>query len=329
MAVFTTLDFDDIHTLIQPYGIGDLISFSGVSAGLENTNYAITTSSNHLAGEYGHDQQGEYFLTIFEELPENDLPFHLSFLETLGQHTIPVSIPVRDYDGKSIQLVAGKPAVLCPRLTGHHPSRPTEVQCERMGAMLASIHHIGESVDYDKGGIRDIHWLKAVYARVKPELSPEEQSTCEEILAEYTQLYEAATLPQTILHGDLFRDNALFDGDTITGVIDFFSAGKGFALYDIAVSANDWCIKSGRLDQTKLTAFIKGYESVRELTSEEKANWPLMLKLTALRFWLSRIEAQARIKSHPHELNTFKSPEPFKALFSSFCSLHEDSLHLP
>ncbi len=315
MAVFTTLDFDEINALIQPYGIGDLVSFSGVSAGLENTNYAITTSSNHMAEEYGHDRQGEYFLTIFEELPENDLPFHLGLLETLGNKGIPVSIPVRDYDGKSIQTIAGKPAVLCPSLQGHHPGDASVPQCEAMGDMLARIHEISDGVDYHKGGIRDVKWLQKTLAQVESGLSDDERQLCHQTMDDYLQVCKENNLPSTIIHGDLFRDNALFDGNNLTGVIDFFSAGRGFALYDIAVSANDWCVSGDHLDADKLQAFAQGYSAHRPFTDEEKAHWPLFVKLTAMRFWLSRIQAHQRILSHPHELNTFKSPEPFRRLF--------------
>lgn len=328
MAVFTTLDFDEINTLIKPYGIGELIRFSGVSAGLENTNYAITTSSNHMAEEYGHDREGEYFLTIFEELPENDLPFHLGLLELLGRKQIPVSIPVRDYDGKNIQMVYQKPAVLCPSLQGHHVQNPSLVQCERMGQMLARIHDVSGDMDYQGGGIRDIHWLTDTLSKVSSTLSQDELTACKQVLEEYKAVSQADKLPKTIIHGDLFRDNALFDGEEITGVIDFFTAGRGFMVYDLAVCANDWCVSHTLLDKDKLASFIKGYELLRKLTDDEKAVWPLMLKVTAMRFWVSRIQAVKRIQSHPHELNTFTSPEPFRQLFFYYVNSESESLSL-
>ncbi|MCY4044818.1 MAG: homoserine kinase [Cellvibrionales bacterium] len=328
MAVFTTLDFDEINALIKPYGIGELIRFSGVSAGLENTNYAITTSSNHMAEEYGYDCEGEYFLTIFEELPENDLPFHLGLLELLGRKHIPVSIPVRDYDGKNIQMVNQKPAVLCPRLEGHHVQNPSLSQCEKMGVMLARIHEVSHAMEYQGGGIRDVEWLNDAFAKVTDTMTSDELAACQQVLDEYNAECVADSLPKTIIHGDLFRDNALFDGDDITGVIDFFTAGRGFMIYDMAVCANDWCVANGALDNDKLASFIKGYESLRALTDAEKAVWPLMLKITALRFWVSRIQAVKRIQSHPHELNTFTSPEPFKQLFFYYVSSEPQNLSI-
>ena len=155
MAVYTTLEKDEIDTLISRYGIGDVISFEGVSAGMENTNYAIVTSSNHLAQDVGHNLQGEYFLTIFEELPENDLPFHLDLLELLDRKQIPVSAPIRDYDGAMIHQLHGKPAVLCPRLQGQHLDEPRTFHCALIGSTLAKIHQNASEMEYEHGGIRD------------------------------------------------------------------------------------------------------------------------------------------------------------------------------
>ena len=98
-------------------------------------------------------------------------------------------------------------------------------------------------------------------------------------------------LPKGPVHGDLFRDNALFDGGRLTGVLDFYFAGCDAFLFDIAVCLNDWCVDAATgCPQDALTAaFLGGYESVRMLLSCERSMLPEMRRAGAFRFWLSRL----------------------------------------
>jgi homoserine kinase type II len=93
------------------------------------------------------------------------------------------------------------------------------------------------------------------------------------------------------VHADLFRDNALFDGEQLTGVFDFYFAGCDALLFDIAVCLNDWCVDgcTSRQHDGRADAFLSGYESVRMLTPPERALLPAMRRAGAFRFWLSRL----------------------------------------
>jgi homoserine kinase type II len=99
-----------------------------------------------------------------------------------------------------------------------------------------------------------------------------------------------AALPRGPIHGDLFRDNVMFEGKTLAGVFDFYFAGVDCLLFDIAVALNDWCIdlESGRLAEDRAEAFVQAYESVRMLESAELRLLPALMRAAAFRFWLSR-----------------------------------------
>jgi len=97
-------------------------------------------------------------------------------------------------------------------------------------------------------------------------------------------------LPHGVIHGDLFRDNVLFEEDQLGGFIDFYYACHDVLAYDVAIAVNEWCIEEdGRFDVVKRDAFLQAYQAVRPFEQAEQQQWQALLRRAALRFWLSRL----------------------------------------
>ncbi len=62
----------------------------------------------------------------------------------------------------------------------------------------------------------------------------------------------------------LFRDNTLFEGNQLKGILDFYELNKDEFLFDIAITLNDFCTEypSVHLNEDKAIAFLNAYESI-------------------------------------------------------------------
>ena len=123
-------------------------------------------------------------------------------------------------------------------------------------------------------------------------------------------------LPSGIIHADLFKDNVLLDGETVAGFIDFYYACNGDFIYDLAIAVNDWArTADNTLDHTLEAAFIRGYESVRPLSDEERAYYPTAQRAGCIRFWVSRLLDFHFPQSG--EMTFIKDPNAFRDLLLS------------
>jgi homoserine kinase type II len=143
-----------------------------------------------------------------------------------------------------------------------------------------------------------------------PHLAADDQLLLQTTL-QFQENLNTTALPSGVIHADLFRDNVLFDGDKVGGLIDFYYAYRDAFIYDLAITVNDWCVQNdGKLDAIKLEAMLQAYQAVRPLELAEQAAFNSMLRIAALRFWLSRL--YDKIYPQDGELTHAKNPDHFK-----------------
>ena len=280
MSVFTPVSEAELAQWLRNYSVGALVALEPIRAGIENTNYFVTTA------------QGRYVLTLFERLPGEELPFYLGLMAHLARHGIPCPAPIADLSDQYLQHLNGKPAALVTRLPGRSVEQPDEGACATLGMLLARMHLAGRSYAAYLENPRGSRWWRLAAREVAPHLDAAKKRLLEEELA-FQGLQRSPDLPRGPVHADLFRDNALFEDGRLVGVIDFYFAGVDALLYDLAVCANDWCLASPaadrRLEPRRTRALLSGYAGVRPVGELERAAWPVLLRAAALRFWLSRL----------------------------------------
>ena len=186
-------------------------------------------------------------------------------------------------------------------------------ECAELGALLARMHLAGRSYPEYLDNPRGPKWWRAAARAVRPFLDAGAQALLDEELR-FQALYRFPDLPRGPVHADLFRDNALFEGGRISGVIDFYFAGVDCLLFDLAVCANDWCLVDAErdrgLDPAQVRALLQAYAALRPFSALERGAWPVMLRAAALRFWLSRLHdfhlPRAGVLVHAHDPAHFR-----------------------
>ena len=298
MSVYTSVSVAEATDLLALYDVGRLVSITGITEGIENSNFFVSTT------------QGEYVLTVFE----HHQPHELHYFMTLMQHwatTLPVACPIEQRNGKFLIGVKAKPAALIKRLPGEHLAHPTLQQCATLGAVTARMHISAEAFPLHRPPDRGNAWRLQTAYSLMPQLSSQDAALLEHELA-FQQAFNFELLPKGTIHADLFRDNMLFVGDTLTGILDLYFACYDSWLYDLAIVVNDWCTDTnGQQDPKRVQSCLDAYQALRPWTALEQAYWPAVLRAAALRFWLSRLAAQL----NPREgaIAWQKDPDEFRA----------------
>lgn len=282
MAVFTSVSLDDLRPWLKQFPLGEALSIHGISSGIENSNFFITT------------ERGEYVLTLFEKLSFDQLPFYLNLMRHLAERDVLVPAPVANDRGEILHKLNGKPASIVTKLEGQCQLSPEPVHCAEVGAMLAKMHLAGQDFPIHQPNLRGLAWWRETAPIVMPYLPEDAQSALRAELA-FQETFAASTtyhdLPNGPAHADLFRNNVMFDGVRLTGFFDFYFAGWDTWLFDLAVTVNDWCIDldTGIFDDARLAAMLNAYAAVRPFNEAERNSWQALLRAAAFRFWLSRL----------------------------------------
>ncbi len=306
MSVYTELSFDDIAAIVADYDLGALRDFSGIAAGIENSNFFVTTD------------RGRFVLTIFERMDGETLPWFMRLMCHLSDRGLACPAVQRRKNGDLLfrYLAAQqetKWGCIVSCLPGGVVDHLSTAQLESAGATLARLHAAGADFSPARANPTGREWLRQTAERVAPAVRQRYGGEAADLLDDELA-WQAEQgwdgLPTGIIHGDYFCDNILFEGDRVSGVIDFYYAHSASYVMDIAIAINALSIHLQPEDDARMAALLRGYGGVRPLREEEQQALPGLLRLAALRFWLSRLFDA--IFPRPGAMTQVKEPEEYR-----------------
>jgi homoserine kinase type II len=281
MAVYTAIDESSLGAFLAAYDVGAALRLEGIAEGVENSNFLLVT------------ERGRFILTLYERrVAPADLPFFLGLMDHLAARGVPCPTPVHGRDGEALRSLCGRPAAVVSFLEGESPRRVRAAHCAAVGAALAELHLAGAGFGMARPNALSVHAWRPLFEacragadHVLPGLETEVDRELGELEAEWPD-----GLPRGVIHADLFPDNVFFQGEQVTGIIDFYFACVDIIAYDLAVCLNAWCFEpDGAFNITKARQMLAAYRARRAFTPRELAALPLLARGAALRFLLTRL----------------------------------------
>ncbi|MBX3184401.1 MAG: homoserine kinase [Polyangiaceae bacterium] len=279
MARLTPVSAREAARIAADFGL-TFVGLTEVDGGSVNSNFRLETA------------EGAWFLRVFEEQDADGAARELALLRELAERGVPTTLPPRRLDGLEVSSIGGKPAAIYPWFRGEMvcTQAATPARCEQVAAALAQVHLVSAELPHAPLGRFEPEHLWERLARVRRSKRADLLSAVEraEAALERVEAMRSAELPSGLIHGDLFRDNVLWQGQRLAALLDFESACHGRFVFDLMVLIHAWCF-THQFELDRVAAVLRGYQWVRPLSDAERAALTTEGELAALRFVCTRL----------------------------------------
>ncbi len=294
MARYTTLSSSELSDIVAQYPIGVFLKLEEVPGGFGNSNYKLTTTT------------GEFLLKICDEKDPAELKMQISLLQHLSEHAYPTVYPILTKDRRPVTHEMVGSVMLYPFLQGKQPqSSPRTL--EQLGEALAKLHHI-PPIDGLPRFAMGISQMLPFFKEVQGTQFAAHPFV--ELLRSQLESMKSkldAPLPKGLLHGDLFLDNTLFDGDQMVAILDFEEGCYDVLLLDVGMTIIGCCYTpQHKLNLKAAQRFLGAYNAVRSLTEKEWEHLDCFVHYAALSIAFWRFRQFNIRRPDPHRTDTYQ-----------------------
>ena len=231
MAVYTKINQSDIDIINNKFNIEKILSFQGITKGIENTNYILKSKNK------------KFILTIFEKrvLPK-EIPFFMKLMDHLNDSKINCPRPLKTKDKNYLIKLKNKTACIVTFLSGKDKKKVNESDCYAIGKAIAKMHMVTKKIKFTRKNSMGVKYLKPLLQSIK--FKSNKGSNLKKFLFNnFNDIKKnwPKKLPSGIIHGDLFVDNIFFNKNKLSGIIDFYFAANDYYMYEIAICINALC----------------------------------------------------------------------------------------
>lgn len=232
---------------------------------------------------------------------ETEIAEELRLLKLLREKGVSVSYPIADKNQTYIQQIPApeglRYGVLFSFAEGQKIRNMDEENCRALGTLMARMHQVTlnlrlERVDYT---VQELALLPYQYAQKHYAESLEEMQFVKNAGGYLEGVFgqaDTSQLRKGVVHLDLWYDNMSITDDSTITLFDFDFCGNGWLLLDVAYFAVQLFNTEPDKEryEVKMAAFYGGYESIADLSEEEKRLMPHAALVT----WLFYLGVQSQ-----------------------------------
>ncbi|KKU28757.1 MAG: Homoserine kinase [Candidatus Amesbacteria bacterium GW2011_GWA2_47_11b] len=274
-----------LKTDLETQSVSDVLAFFGIEIPREITRIGDGIANHSYIAK---TNQGEYVVKFLVAQTTKNIENDIIIQKQLRRVGINTPLYIQNKDGRYIFNNNDTSAVVSERIDGVIPRKVMGKLAKDIGQKLAIFH---KSV------------LKLSYPNNKGLMNPKVSGIVSELFAQ--------SLPKGIIHGDLHNGNILVDPaekDSVVAILDFEEAGENLYIVDLAVTLMSVCTSSDEniVDTDLMQAVTSGYESVRQLSKEEKYWLPEAIKYSAKAWikWFNENGYDKYAEKHQMRLNS-------------------------
>ena len=283
MAVYTKISKKDISKINKKFEIERILNFKGIKQGIENTNYLLRSKNE------------KFILTIFEKrVSKKEIPFFMKLMDQLNDLNINCPKPQKNKNGSYLIKIKNKTACIVSFLIGKDKKSLNLKNCYDVGKMIAEMHLSSKKINLSRKNSMGIQYLNPLVNSIK--FKSKKFTNIEKFLKINFRNIKTKwpkKLPSGIIHGDLFIDNIFFKNNKLSGMIDFYFAANDYFMYEIAICVNALCFDKKKskflINKKKVKNLIKGYESIKKISTKEKKSLNILCRGAAMRYFLTRL----------------------------------------
>lgn len=240
-------------------------------------------------------EDATFVLRRYDAPPADAVAYEHDLLTFLAEHAWPVAVPVAASNGATLVEAGGAGWVLSPTLPGATP--PDEsIFLQRRGALLALVHADLAAWDHPAPRERTVrvddfdaavraHGLgsfEALLARVQAVdgRSANALAVVRARIDEQLEAYHYAELPAVPLWGACTAEHVLFDGNDVTGLLNFDGVRLDARIVDVATSI----LADTRRVGWRIIRWVAGYaaHATPSLTEREADLVPVVMAALTL-----------------------------------------------
>ncbi len=287
MARYTQLQENDIQKIAGNYDLA-VVDFEYIEGGAGNSNYLLRT------------RQGNYVLTV-SELALARAARLGQLLLLLAKYEFPTTRLLPPARGGLTTMYMDKPVILKPHIAGQVCKDLDETMLAQIGAAMASLHQV-PAPDF----LPDKHaYGRQIFPNVIGQnINPEYEFWLAKRFA-YLKQHLPPGLPRGLIHGDLFYDNVLFEGQKFRAIIDLEEACRYYKVFDLGMGILGMCTEGTTIALDKARGLVVGYQQIRMLEEREKEVLQLFVEYAAIatscwRFWKYHIDTPSPEMADKH-----------------------------